>query len=282
MKKIFLFFILFLSLATTSFAHKPELVSEYNVSEIEVLQPEISKAYYGIFDSETRKQMFVINSSEDFNLYANFLLPVNDNSLMDKRLTMQVYESENLLVELSGVKHEWTEFFEPFGYDKYLMGPEFEKQVGPGMYRIILSLDNDVELKHTEKVSYSMAIGKIEDFGLQETLDTYRLIPQIKTQIFDKSGVDFVLSPLGGFLVVIMMLAGFVFGHLLKFIYGLCGIAAACGIQKNGRLWRGVVAVILLVWSLFYGFNKIGFFLSGLVLFEALKGFCFVRFLKNK
>ena len=68
MKKIFLFFILFLSLATTSFAHKPELVSEYNVSEIEVLQPEISKAYYGIFDSETRKQMFVINSSEDFNL----------------------------------------------------------------------------------------------------------------------------------------------------------------------------------------------------------------------
>ena len=281
MKKLLLFFILFVSLAASSFAHKPELVSEYNVSEVEVLQPEISKAYYGIFDSKIREQEFVINSDEDFNLYANFLLPVNGNSLMDKRLTMQVYESENLLVELSGVKHEWTEFFEPFGYDKYLMGPEFEKQVGPGLYRIVLSLDEDVEIKNADKVSYSVAIGKIEDFGWQETLDTYRLIPQIKTQIFDKSGVDFVLSPLGGFLVVIMLLAGFVFGYLLKFIYGLCGVAAACGIQKNGRVWRGLAAVILLILSLFFGFSKIGFFLSGLVFFESIKGFCFVRFLKK-
>ena len=119
-------------------------------------------------------------------------------------MTMQIFKGEELLSVLSGAEHEWGEFFEPFGYDNYLMGPEFEQTVSADNYRIVLSLDEDVVLQEGDSNSYSVAIGKIEDFGLVETLDTYRLIPKIKSQIFNKTGADFILSPLGAFLVVIL------------------------------------------------------------------------------
>jgi len=279
MKKLLLFFVICLCLASSAFAHKPELVSEYSSKKILVERPEVSKAYYGVFDSAVRMQEFVIESDTEFELYANFLLPVNENSLMDKRMTMQIFKSDELLSVLLGEEHEWTEFFEPFGYDEYLMGPEFESQVEPGRYKIVLSMDEGVELVDGEVNSYSVAIGKIEDFGFEETIDTYRLIPKIKSQIFDKTGADFVLSPLGAFLVLILVVFGFLSGYLIRFLYSVLGIAANCGINKNGRVLRGFVAVLILFLSLFFGFNKTGFFISGLVLFESVKGFCFVRFL---
>ncbi len=279
MKKVLLFFVLICSVSATSFAHKPELVSEYLSQRIVVENPEVSKAYYGVFDSSVSSQEFVIESDTEFELYANFLLPINENSVMDKRMTMQIFKGEELLTVLSGAGYEWTEFFEPFGYDQYLMGPEFESVVSDGTYRIVLSMDEGVELVDGEVNSYSVAIGKIEDFGWEETLDTYRLIPKIKTQIFDKTGADFVLSPLGGFLVLILVVFGFLSGYLIRFLYSVLGIAASCGINKNGRVLRGVVAFLVLFASLFLGFSKTGFFISGLVLFESVKGFCFVRFL---
>jgi len=284
MKKLLLFFVLISSLSATSFAsdvfaHKPELVSEYSSQQILVENPEVSKAYYGVFDSTVRAQEFVIESDTEFELYANFLLPVNGNSVMDKRMTMQIFKGDELLTVLSGAGYEWTEFFEPFGYDDYLMGPEFESQVEPGRYKIVLSMDEGVELVDGEVNSYSVAIGKIEDFGFEETIDTYRLIPKIKSQIFDKTGADFVLSPLGAFLVLILVVFGFLSGYLIRFLYSVLGIAASCGINKNGRVLRGLAAVLILFLSLFFGFNKTGFFISGLVLFESVKGFCFVRFL---
>ena len=89
-----------------------------------------------------------------------------------------------------------------------------------GTYRIILSVDEGVDLVDGDVNSYSVAIGKIEDFGLEETLDTYRLIPKIKAQIFDKTGADFVLSPLGGFFwFCLWFTTGYVTGFVLRLIY---------------------------------------------------------------
>ena len=282
MKKILLFFVLIFSLSVTSFAHKPELVSEYGLDPIQVLNPEISKAYYGVFDSNVRSQEFIINSDEEFELYVNFLLPVNGNSMMDKRMTMQIFKGDELLSVLVGAEYEWGEFFEPFGFDNYLMGPEFEQNVDADSYRIVLSLDEVVDLDDGESNSYSVAIGKIEDFGLAETVDTYRLIPKIKSQIFNKTGADFILSPLGAFLVVILFSFGYVLGFLVRFIYRLFGVAASCGINKNGRRVRALAAIGIFLLSLFFGFSKFGFIVAGLVMFEALHGFCFVRFLQKK
>ena len=65
-------------------------------------------------------------------------------------------------------------------------------------------------------------------------------------------------------------------------LYGWLGISARCGIQKNDRLLRGLASLLILILSLFGGFSQVfGFFVSGLVLFEAIKGFCFVRFLRS-
>ena len=282
MKKLLLFFVICLSFASGVFAHKPELVSEYSSQQILVENPEVSKAYYGVFDSAVRTQEFVIESDTEFELYANFLLPVNENSLMDKRMTMQIFKDEELLTVLSGAGYKWTEFFEPFGYDEYLMGPEFESVVSDGTYRIVLSMDEGVELVDGDVNSYSVAIGKIEDFGLGETLDTYRLIPQIKAQIFNKTGADFVWSPLGAFLAGFLLFAGFVFGFILRKIYGLLGFAMACNINKYGSALRYLMAVLIFIGSLFNNFSLIGMLISGAVLYEAFSGFCFFHGLRKK
>ena len=282
MKKLLLFFVICLCLASSAFAHKPELVSEYSSKKILVERPEVSKAYYGVFDSAVRMQEFVIESDTEFELYANFLLPVNENSLMDKRMTMQIFKSDELLSVLLGEEHEWTEFFEPFGYDEYLMGPEFESQVEPGRYQIVMSMDAGVELVDGEVNSYSVAIGKIEDFGFEETLDTYRLIPKIKAQIFNKTGADFVWSPLGAFLAGFLLFAGFVFGFILRKIYGFLGFAMACNINKYGSGLRYLMAVLIFIGSLFNNFSLIGILISGAVLYEAVSGFCFFHGLRKK
>lgn len=282
MKKLLLFFVICLSFASGVFAHKPELVSEYSSQQILVENPEVSKAYYGVFDSAVREQEFVIESDTEFELYANFLLPVNENSLMDKRMTMQIFKGNELLTVLSGAGYQWTEFFEPFGYDEYLMGPEFESQVEPGRYKLVLSLDEGVELVDGEVNSYSVAIGKIEDFGLEETLDTYRLIPKIKAQIFDKTGADFVLSPLGAFLAGFLVFVGFVCGWILRKMYGYLGLAMACNINKYGSGLRYLMAVLIFVGSLFNNFSLLGILISGAVLYEAVSGFCFFHGLRKK
>ena len=52
-----------------------------------------------MFDSTVRAQEFVIESDKEFELYANFLLPVNENSsMMDKRMTMQIFKGEELFI----------------------------------------------------------------------------------------------------------------------------------------------------------------------------------------
>lgn len=283
MKKLVL--ALWLCVCLTSFAHKPELVSEYGVESILVENPEVSKAYYGVFDFATRSQEFVVDSEDEFELYANFLLPINEKSLMDKRMTMQIFRGDELLVDLSGREYEWGEFFEPFGYDNYLMGPEFEKVVSAGVYRIVLSMDEDVEFLEREANSYSVAIGKIEDFGLAETLDTYRLIPKIKSQIFAKSGADFVLSPLGGFLLLVSVLFGVLLGFVLRFFLSLFMPVSyskkACSINKLGKYGRFILGFFILISSLFNGFSVFGFIISGIVFFEAFFNYCFFKPISN-
>jgi tryptophan-rich sensory protein len=80
---------------------------------------------------------------------------------------------------LDGSKHEWKEFYEEFGGDSYLEGPEARLNVSAGSYLIkVYNSDN--------KGKYSLAVGEIESFPIDETLKTLILLPTLKEKFFNK------------------------------------------------------------------------------------------------
>jgi hypothetical protein len=94
--------------------------------------------------------------------------------------TVDVIEwNDSIYTRLDGKSFAWTDFFEPFAGDFYLQWPSLEKKVGPGTYTIrISSPDNQGK--------YSLAIGKLESFPLNETIHTYKVLPELKMVFFEK------------------------------------------------------------------------------------------------
>lgn len=176
-------------------AHQPRLIEQ---NEITVVDPEVSKAYYGMFSGETTT--FTIASTGEFTLYVNLLVP--DLAGVNTWLTATVMSKTGLLTQLSG--GEWKAFYEPFGGDHYLMGPEFSGRVASGTYTITL---------HSSSWTgpYIVAIGQIESFPLAEIWNTLFLVPQIKSLIFHKNIVQIMRSPIwagwGVIIVVILLIA---------------------------------------------------------------------------
>jgi hypothetical protein len=59
------------------------------------------------------------------------------------------------------------------------MGPSLEKDVDPGTYTLRVSNPDN-------QGKYSLAIGKIESFNLKEIINTYKVMPALKMQFFEK------------------------------------------------------------------------------------------------
>ena len=190
MKKIFFFIVCFL-LFWFSFAHQPRLVFKQTAGEvIQVQNPEISQAFYGILSWQQDSYQIVVGTW--FLLYVNIVVPDQEGQRTD--FFVDVIESDAAIyTRLDGTKFEWTNFYEPFGGDAYLMGPSFEEQVWPGTYTIRVS-NSDNQGK------YSLAIGKIESFDLKETINTYKVMPDLKMQFFEKPWYMTYRSLVGAFL----------------------------------------------------------------------------------
>jgi hypothetical protein len=107
---------LFFILSTSSvLAHQPRIVEETLTN---IVDPEISKAYYAQLSNEP--QIYIIDSTEPFNLYVNILLP--DIEGQSKDVTATIFKNKdytNPLATLGGVGAQWKNMFEKFGYDKY-------------------------------------------------------------------------------------------------------------------------------------------------------------------
>jgi hypothetical protein len=67
----------------------------------------------------------------------------------------------------------WTKFYEEYGGDWYLQGPAYEADVDAGVYLIEVHSDTNTE-------DYSLAIGKIEQFGPVEIVSTIFILPLMK------------------------------------------------------------------------------------------------------
>ncbi len=196
--------IIFLSLSF-SIAHQPRLASDSSSLEnpIVVSNPEISQAFYG--DLNGNPAYYKISSKEEFRLYVNLLVPDTPGS-GEKLVSAEILdENQNILASLDGNNFDWEVFFEPFGGDSYLKGPEFNQTVPAGTYYIRV-------FNNENQGSYSLAIGDIETFPPDESLNAILLLPILKAGFFQVPVVEVfpqflgIIIALGVFMVIYTLL----------------------------------------------------------------------------
>ena len=271
MQKLLITIALFLPvflLPTVTSAHQPRIVTE---NPTIVRFPEVSKAYYGILSGEPA--VYTITSDKAFALYVGVLVP--DIADQKKDVSAVILKDGKELTVLESTGFEWKKFFEPFGHDSYWQGPEYKAQADAGNYEIIVwSSNNDSK--------YSLAIGEIEVFDFKETVNALTLIPQLKKDFFNESPVDFILSPFGWGLVVIMFLLAFIFGFVYRTVLKKFARNTTRGASKNvsknigkkDRLIRLVIGVALLVLAITTTWSPWLLFFSGFAFFEAIFSWC--------
>lgn len=216
-----IFVFLALAAGTPAAAHNLRIVPAGG-GIVAVQNPEISQAFYGRL--ERVSQWFEIDSAKDFALYVNILVPKLPDS--NTGLIVNIYNKENsgqsLLAKLDGENFKWTEFYEPFGGDYYLKGPEYRVDAGAGKYLIEVAhcaenaaaVSSDTAGKCAFS-KYSLAIGEKESFPPGEILNTILILPVLKKDFFGRSPFAAYLNYTGLFLLG----AAAIFISLLFLIY---------------------------------------------------------------
>lgn len=255
---------LFVFAPSLAFAHQPRITESRQTT---VPDPEISKAYYGKLTGEP--DVYVINASAPFDLYVGVLVP--DIAGQKKDVSAVVMKDGKQIVVLDGATFAWKQFFEPFGHDSYWQGPEYKARADAGTYEIrVTSPNNDSK--------YSLAIGEIEKFDGKEGMNALTLIPQIKKNFFNESPIDFILSPFGWGLIVVMYILAFIAGFIYRTILKKFAKNSPRGVAKNigklDRLIRIAIGVALLLLAITTTWSPILIFFSGFAFFEAIFSWC--------
>lgn len=226
MKKLILFFVIFyLATAGVVFAHQPELIY-LQKGDVQISNPEISKAFYDELKGNSKD--YFIDSNKSFELYLNILVPeyTNGNGRYSATVFLQENGKETKIAELDGKTFEWKEFYEEFGRDYYLKGPELDKTVSAGKYKIeIFSADPPKlgEAGNLEK--YVLAVGKKETYDWKSLLNIYWQLPLLKLTFFRTDVLQFFLTPFGiagvvaiGVLLILWALIYYIVGAIKQFI----------------------------------------------------------------
>jgi hypothetical protein len=175
----FILVILLASIPMAS-AHQPRLDIGTSVSienPIIVDNPEISQAFYGELNGEP--VYYQIHSLQPFQLYVNLLVPTSTGQGGELVSAEVTDSSGEVIMFLNGTNSTWNPYFEEFGGDYYLKGPEATLNVPAGTYNIRV-------FNSQNQGKYSIAIGKIEAFPANEAITTLFTLPLLKEQFFGK------------------------------------------------------------------------------------------------
>lgn len=186
------FFLIILA-AGPAFAHQPRLVGDR--PSIEVRDPEISQAFYARLNGNP--QTYYIRSEAPLRLYVNLLVPDIPGIETDYEavISKETEGGGEVLARLDGRTYAWRPFFEPFGGDRYKLGPEFDERVEAGAYTVVVTSPDNAG-------KYVLAVGKIEKFPPKEMARTIVALPKLK-KYFGKSPWTAYFNLSGAFLLVV-------------------------------------------------------------------------------
>jgi len=159
--------ILLICVRVAAEAHQPRLVTG---SKTEVKNPEVSQAFYAELCGKA--QRYVVGSKDRFRLYVQLTIPDHRGARRDFKVTIS--RGEKIIKKIDGGKAKWKRFYEPFGGDYYLLGPDFDQANSePGKYIIEVS-----NRGNTGK--YVLVFGKKEQFPPAEMMRTMSIMPKVK------------------------------------------------------------------------------------------------------
>lgn len=273
--KIFILLVAVLFLAPAAvLAHQPRMVHS---RQTQVLDPEVSKAYYGQLTGEP--DVYTFTATAPFDLYVNVLVPNSPGQ--EKSVSAQVLKNGAEVVSLQAEGFAWKAFHEPFGNDNYFMGPEYKARADAGQYEVRVSSPGNTS-------KYSLAIGETEAFNFTESYNAVRVIPQLKKTFFNVSPATFLFSPFGAGFILIMFALAFVFGFAYRWLVRKLVKAkpgtrpAGKNINTSGRLLRAGIGLALLLIAIFTTWHPLLLFASGFCFFEAIFSWCIYNQLLGK
>lgn len=193
MRKLWLAFSCFLATTPLAWAHRPYIHHPYGTvsSPIEILDPEISRAYYRELNS--RPEYYRIKSETPFLLHINILEPYRPEAQKDFKV--KLFRGSQPMITLAD--DTWVHFYEPWGGDPYWMGPKFEQKVQAGEYNVVVSNPKNFG-------KYVLAVGTIDTFPPSEIIRTLFVLPKIKSRFFEKSPLSAYFNYSGLFVVLIL------------------------------------------------------------------------------
>lgn len=206
MVRKFIFIILLILFVPVISSHQPRIIHESSLTNpVFIDNPEISKAYYGILNGSAH--YYKIYSNQTFLFYVNILSPNVTDSRID--FSVDLIKDNQTIYTLNG--NNWTLFYEEFGKDYYLMGPEYETNLSAGIYYLkVYNSDNFGR--------YSLAVGKTESFPPKEIINALYLSPTLKEKFFDKSPFSAFLNVFSLFFLLIIIVLVVAIYFLIKFL----------------------------------------------------------------
>jgi len=238
-------------------AHQPVVV---DTETTEVVDPEISKAYYGLLSGAAHT--YVITSESEFDLYVGILVP--DSETPKRDVMAEIFRGDELVERLGGVDAEWVTFYEPFAQNTYWDGGEFRLRAAPGVYSVRISSPDNAS-------KYSLAIGEIEYFGLEDQANALAVLPRIQQEFFGIPAFELIGTRYGliNLLVIyaVALVAALLYAMtlrrlLVRFVGG--------SLRGFDRRLRVAGAVVVFAVAITTTWSPLLLFVSGVLLFEAL------------
>ncbi len=176
---LILFILMIFSFSNLVFAHQPKIVEIADAEKgIVVQNPEISKAYYS--ELTGNPHYYIIDSKKEFPIYVGVLLP---GKVLNYTLSFELTKNKVLLYSGNGENFSWSLFYENFGKDYYLAGPEYghnylsTHNVSAGVYTI--KVFNELNLG-----KYALVIGDVEKFSIIDILRMLWITLKLKFSFF--------------------------------------------------------------------------------------------------
>ena len=238
-------------------AHQPVVVDS---DTTEVVDPEISKAYYGVLSGAAHT--YVITSDAEFDLYVGILVPDSETPKQDVKA--EIFRGDELVETLGGVDAEWVTFYEPFAQNTYLDGGEFRLRAAPGVYSVRVSSPDNAS-------KYSLAIGEIEYFGLEDRANALAVLPGIQQEFFGLSAYE-LIGTRYGLINLLVIYAAALIAALLYTVTLRRPLVRLIGGSLRGidKRFRVAAAVVLFAVAITTTWSPLLLFASGVLLFEAL------------
>lgn len=271
-----IFILIFLAPICAS-AHVPVLVASGTPGVI--TDPERSYAFYDTLHGASRT--YHVTQDSPWKLYLNLLVPrtANPNGTYDALVINE--RTGAIVASLDGRGVAWTPYYEQFGADNYLRGPELRKEMSAGDYAIVVSGAGNVG-------PYTLALGERESFTLLEVATMMTLIPRLKREFFHISPASFLASPLGGAYAVVFVIIGYMLAYAIRrFLRNkLMGYSElslnAKNIGMHDRVMRAVFGLILFLLAILTSWHPVLFIAAGFCVYQAVGTWCLVYSLLGK